>query len=430
VKLNIFCDLDWQSSHPKCLLEDGACGEPGLSGRFSMVGTVYVRVRVPVSNMAAVADDKRAAVAESLNTSAELVSSLQQFAWALKFALDHRDRVKTEYSVADVQKSIRKSMALLENLQRHVEKCVLLSKNSTATPSDLALAEAALSRAVAQTKKIFDRLKQSSPLGPEMTPTYLTRDELRKEMLRLETQAIEHHTAMHSHRAEDGECLLRVVQRLRQTEETMDFHGSIFLDRSKLVVSRSGSGGESVFTNDNFAYGSTPFSTFATLFSHEAVLAPIIQTAKQSGETFAVFGSSCGWLVFYAALGFGLKSVGYEILPSLVKIAEDTVREECISADVSFVCDDMLQAPLDSVAMVMLCSQCWDEWLVDTVHAKLLCEMKSGSVIIDYNGRLGKYVVAQDGGDATSTRGVELLLSIALPVSWSPIQAFHVYRIL
>ena len=100
------------------------------------------------------------------------------------------------------------------------------------------------------------------------------------------------------------------------------------------------------YSAGNFAYGSTPYQTWRLLTTIPAVARALVlcmqpsqlsqpsqpshppDTATQGGEAqgagggdaeereaFVVWGSSLGWLVFYAALTYGVRSRGVELLP-------------------------------------------------------------------------------------------------------------------
>ena len=69
--------------------------------------------------------------------------------------------------------------------------------------------------------------------------------------------------------------------------------------------------------------------------------------------------------------------------------------------------------------------------MIDLVHAKLIRELKVGSVIIDYNSKFG---VTMDNFRYPSTKDTagkpsfESFLEVKAPVSWNPGQQFHCYR--
>ena len=80
----------------------------------------------------------------------------------------------------------------------------------------------------------------------------------------------------------------------------------------------------------------------------------------ETGEgAVVVWGSSLGWLVFYAALTYGVKSRGVELLEDLCAVSSEVGRELGV-VGAACHCGDML---LDSVAdarLLFLASQCWD----------------------------------------------------------------------
>jgi hypothetical protein len=50
---------------------------------------------------------------------------------------------------------------------------------------------------------------------------------------------------------------------------------------------------------------------------------------------YAVWGSSSGWLVFYAAAGLGVRSVGYELLQCHVDTAQSAAAAGGVPADLA-----------------------------------------------------------------------------------------------
>lgn len=130
---------------------------------------------------------------------------------------------------------------------------------------------------------------------------------------------------------------LRVTEAaLREEEASLDTQARLLGETHRLMES-------SGYSESNFAYGSTPFSSFVRLFSSVEELPPgeepgapharvalraALERCASSGEEqasplrFTVFGSSMGWLLFYARLALGLPNVvGYELLPCLVDIS-------------------------------------------------------------------------------------------------------------
>ena len=133
-----------------------------------------------------------------------------------------------------------------------------------------------------------------------------------------------------------------------------------------------------------------------------------------------VWGSSIGWLVFYGALGLGVRSVGYEIVQSLNDIALETC--EAVGLDgpgsrgmVEFNRADMLTSDLSKSSVVILTSQCWDVGLVRAACSKIAQELPDGSVAIDYGESLTEWL-----GSPVAV--------VTAPVSWNEEQRFFIYR--
>jgi hypothetical protein len=173
-----------------------------------------------------------------------------------------------------------------------------------------------------------------------------------------------------------------------------------------------------------------------------------------------VFGSSTGWLVFYAALAHGVRSVGYELLEGRVATARATARaafsfsarpdelkssnEETFRSEnaaivdekkrdavatkarracswvglLAFSSSDATLAPLGVGAkVVVLTSQCWDESLKTRVAERLASELKPGALVVDYGERL-----------AREPAFGEPLAVVEAPTSWNAKQRFYVFQ--
>ncbi|KAG6619325.1 putative alpha,alpha-trehalose-phosphate synthase [UDP-forming] [Phytophthora cinnamomi] len=182
-------------------------------------------------------------------------------------------------------------------------------------------------------------------------------------------------------RSADTEKLKLLITRLRQQEQLLDFH------RGLLKAQQEFSGPDSEYSAENFAFGSTPFSTWLNLFTQGSVLDAIARSPKHTKLT--VFGSSSGSLVLFAAIALGLSCVGVEILPFLHDVAERTREELCIPSDkCRFICADMLAVPVQDTSILLLTSQCWDTQLHQHVQRKLETELQPGTLVLDYKNTL------------------------------------------
>ncbi|TYZ64666.1 hypothetical protein PybrP1_006354 [[Pythium] brassicae (nom. inval.)] len=210
-------------------------------------------------------------------------------------------------------------------------------------------------------------------------------------------------------------AICALVRRLREMEKSQEFH------RNLLRAQREISAG-SVYTLDNFAYGSTPFPTWLQIVSADSVRSAIAALRSSCANRWrcTVFGSSTGSLVFYAALALGVDCVGVEILPFLYNVSTK-LRDEIVPAEVrmrcEFVCEDMLQTPLGTTSLLILTSQCWDNDLHKQVARKLERELPAGAAVVDYKDSLRR---------SSSFRLEERLEG--LPVSWAHKQPLYVFR--
>ena len=262
--------------------------------------------------------------------------------------------------------------------------------------------------------------------------------------------------------AVDVKSIRDVVARLRDNERDVDARAALAREVRSLTSPRdesneestpagiepaaasdesssptSGSGGfvKASYSEDNFAYGSTPFATFWRVVQEcPALRGAMSRMAKVQQENYGIFmnqrgfqvwGSSSGWLVFYAALGCKVSGVGYELLRCHVDFANGVVMSmlNALSKPPVFIHGDVLeQADCDVMQfppVVWLTSQCWDQSLKKAVAEKLTAQCEAGALVVDY----GEGVGLGDRGGAWERVG-----TTTAPVSWNPAQTFHVYR--
>ncbi|KAL3151958.1 hypothetical protein ABBQ32_001083 [Trebouxia sp. C0010 RCD-2024] len=200
------------------------------------------------------------------------------------------------------------------------------------------------------------------------------------------------------------EMLKQVIQQLHVTQQDMTFHAEMSVGIQ--VAART-----SRWSADNFAYGSTPFHGWLSMFEHPAVRG-YVAAAVSCSKQFQVWGSSIGWMVFYAALTYGLEAVGYELLRCHVDIAQGVAADFQVP-HVSFHAQDMLQSDLRHTAILMLASFCWDKQLHTLALNKIQAELLRGSIVVDYTAALGKCM--------------KQIATVKIPVSWNSQQNMYVY---
>jgi len=206
------------------------------------------------------------------------------------------------------------------------------------------------------------------------------------------------------------EDLSLVVERLRREEERFEFHRSIYSDAHRVV------GTLGKYSEENFSYGSTPFSSFLSAWRCPQVAEILNALPRNENNRAAVFGSSSGWLVYYLAYGFRFHSLGWEILPSLVDAAKSVATWRPELPRITFTAGDMLDAPLDETfALVALTSQCWDKDLTKAVHLKLSASLRPHALVLDYSSQLSD----------NHPQSFKCVAFKNVPVSWHPQQKLY-----
>jgi hypothetical protein len=202
-----------------------------------------------------------------------------------------------------------------------------------------------------------------------------------------------------------------ILERLHTLEEDFLFQKELYRSQKSLCAL-------SKYTLENFAYGTTPFGTWMTLIEQCPVLE---DTLKKDTTRYTVFGSSTGLLVFYiAALYPHVNCQGYEILPFLTKVAQDTAKEFQIESNCHFYCQNMLDACLKDTNILVLTSQCWDQNLQHQVRKKLIQELPSKVLVIDYGPMLLE--------DNEKPCCFEKCTIITAPVSWNSRQRMYILQ--
>ena len=292
-------------------------------------------------------------------------------------------------------------------------------------------------------------------------------------------------------RRADPATLRLVVATLAAAERDVDARALAHEIETRFRTTSPGTSPGTSYSSENFAYGTTSLRAWTRVVAEcpalSAAMRALARDAERDAATFAeedaflehvggessrsaqlrrleersrcvVFGSSTGWLVFYAALAHGVRSVGYELLEGRVATARATARaafsfstgtsdarsnEETFRSENAAVVDekrdavatkarracswvgllafsssDATLAPLGVGAkVVVLTSQCWDESLKTRVAERLASELKPGALVVDYGERL-----------AREPAFGEPLAVVEAPTSWNAKQRFYVFQ--
>jgi len=269
--------------------------------------------------------------------------------------------------------------------------------------------------------------------------------------------------------------LRRAVAALRAAERDVDARARLVAETRAISLSAAAEKETKKYsyTEENFAYGSTPLASWLLvhvacpelLEATRALANDPQRTLLASGrrrssgdasssengfinpsppERYAVWGSSSGWLVLYAALGLGVRAVGYELLECHVDTARRVARECLQTRDdedrLSAAGEKTTETPSRAAAaarfergdfltlegsvgpetrVVWLTSQCWDRGVLDGAARRLRLGLASGAIVVDYGDRLAR------GAEAEA---FERVARVEAPVSWNANQTFHVFR--
>lgn len=270
--------------------------------------------------------------------------------------------------------------------------------------------------------------------------------------------------------------LRRAVAALRAAERDVDTRARLVAETRAISLSAAAEDETKKYsyTEENFAYGSTPLASWLLvhvacpeLLEATRALANDPQrnilasgrrrssgdaSSSENGfinpsprEGYAVWGSSSGWLVLYAALGLGVRAVGYELLECHVDTARRVARECLQTRDdedrLSAAGEKTTETPSRAAVaaarfergdfltlegsvgpetrVVWLTSQCWDRGVLDGAARRLRLGLASGAIVVDYGDRLAR------GAEAEA---FERVARVEAPVSWNANQTFHVFR--
>lgn len=141
------------------------------------------------------------------------------------------------------------------------------------------------------------------------------------------------------------------------------------------------------------SYGQVYYPSVRRLLERRPVAATMQRAAAADG-TFIHLGSNIGTESFYVALTHGpsVRVVGYDLLCSLVKRA-DELRDRfgMDAARVAFHCADALTASLKDVTLAWLDNQAWDPPFMRIMYSKLVDELPSGAMLVDFAAMDAQY---------------------------------------
>ena len=165
-----------------------------------------------------------------------------------------------------------------------------------------------------------------------------------------------------------------------------------------------------------FAWGGVWMASLAATATHPECRAALGRAAREGGGA-VVLGSSIGFEVYWAALSYGVRTVGVELLCSLTEFSERVRRAHAVGDGVAqFVCSDALEYALPArTELVYVDDTAWDAASTKLLAQKLARELRPGAVVIhnpahDY-----------DGGEWRQ------LEALQIPTSWNDFHPIYVH---
>ena len=140
--------------------------------------------------------------------------------------------------------------------------------------------------------------------------------------------------------------------------------------------------------------------------------------AVKRGDILYDLGSGDGRILIAAAKIYGVKAVGFEMDPGLVKLARENVRKEGIEELVEIRQQDFMTADLSAASIVTLYLST-DGNLA--VKPKLMRELKPGARVVSYTFDMGDWApkIAETYRDAAGDAHLLYFWQISEPIASS-----------
>ena len=150
----------------------------------------------------------------------------------------------------------------------------------------------------------------------------------------------------------------------------------------------------------------------------EVVDRMLVLTAVKNGDVVYDLGAGDGRVVIAAAKKYGVKAVGFEIDPGLVKLARENVRNEGVERLVEIRQQDFLTADLSPATVVTLYLS-YDGNLA--LRPQLMRQLKPGARIVSYTFDMGDWQpkIVEAYRDAAGESHALYLWEIGAPVVFS-----------
>jgi hypothetical protein len=140
--------------------------------------------------------------------------------------------------------------------------------------------------------------------------------------------------------------------------------------------------------------------------------------AVKPGDLLYDLGAGDGRMVIAAAKKYGIKAVGFEVDPGLVKLARENIRKQGVERLVEIRQQDFLTADLSQPSIVTLYLS-YDGNL--TVRPRLLSQLKAGARVISYTFDMAEWQpkVSENYRDGSGSNHMIYLWEIGAPLAFN-----------
>ena len=211
--------------------------------------------------------------------------------------------------------------------------------------------------------------------------------------------------------------LFRTVRFLRRVESERSDSGGLWDGRAAAIPGAiTGAAATHTVTLGAFAWGGVWMASLAATATHPECRAALGRAAREGGGA-VVLGSSIGFEVYWAALSYGVRTVGVELLCSLTEFSERVRRAHAVGDGVAqFVCSDALEYALPArTELVYVDDTAWDAASTKLLAQKLARELRPGAVVIHNTAH------DYDGGEWRQ------LEALQIPTSWNDFHPIYVH---
>ncbi|KAL1511389.1 hypothetical protein AB1Y20_006190 [Prymnesium parvum] len=210
-------------------------------------------------------------------------------------------------------------------------------------------------------------------------------------------------------------AILRYLRRLETEQLASDAHAAAWAARAADVGDAIGAADH--VTVGAFAWGGVWYHTFARVFAPPECRAAL-RDARAAGAHAVVLGSSLGFEAYFAALTFGVKTVGVELLCGLASLSETLRKAHGVPSQLAeFKCGDALSFQLPrKTALVYVDDTAWDAATIEQLARRLADKLHKGTIVI--------HNTAQGYDDPTAFR---LIDAVSVGTSWDPAHTIYVH---